>query len=66
MVPVPEDQLPVVLPTDIEFTGKGESPLAKDPNFVRYRHVRNAAALQSARRIDGWMDGFQLVLYALR
>jgi len=34
MVPVPEDQLPVVLPTDVKFTGKGESPLAKSAEFV--------------------------------
>jgi leucyl-tRNA synthetase len=33
-VPVPEDQLPVVLPSDVSFTGKGESPLAGSPTFV--------------------------------
>ncbi|MDX1482803.1 MAG: leucine--tRNA ligase, partial [Woeseiaceae bacterium] len=32
-VPVPEDQLPVVLPEDIEFTGHG-SPLKDLPEFV--------------------------------
>ncbi|MDO8682275.1 MAG: leucine--tRNA ligase [Armatimonadota bacterium] len=34
MVPIPEHQLPVLLPTDVEFTGKGESPLAKSESFV--------------------------------
>jgi leucyl-tRNA synthetase len=34
MVPVPEDQLPVVLPTDVKFTGKGESPLTTSEEFV--------------------------------
>nr|WP_202895790.1 leucine--tRNA ligase [Iningainema tapete] len=28
-VPVPEEDLPVVLPEDVEFTGRGGSPLAK-------------------------------------
>lgn len=32
-VPVPEDQLPIVLPQDVEFTGKG-SPLADHEEFV--------------------------------
>jgi leucyl-tRNA synthetase len=34
MVPVPDDQLPVVLPEDVEFTGKGKSPLAKLESFL--------------------------------
>ncbi len=34
-VPVPEDQLPVVLPTDVAFTGEGGSPLAKLESFVK-------------------------------
>ncbi|MHB0997697.1 MAG: leucine--tRNA ligase [Armatimonadota bacterium] len=34
MVPVPEDQLPVVLPTDVKFTGKGESPLTTSTEFM--------------------------------
>ena len=34
MVPVPYEQLPVVLPDNAEFTGTGESPLAGVPEFV--------------------------------
>jgi len=34
IVPVPEKDLPVMLPTDVEFTGKGESPLAGCESFV--------------------------------
>ncbi|MCL6518477.1 MAG: leucine--tRNA ligase [Armatimonadetes bacterium] len=34
MVAVPEDQLPVVLPTDVKFTGKGESPLTTSATFL--------------------------------
>ena len=33
-VPVPEEQLPVVLPRDVEITGRGGSPLAKVESFV--------------------------------
>jgi leucyl-tRNA synthetase len=33
-VPVPEEQLPVVLPTDVAFTGEGGSPLARLESFV--------------------------------
>ncbi|MCI8335738.1 MAG: leucine--tRNA ligase [Peptococcaceae bacterium] len=32
-VPVPEDQLPVLLPTDVEFKPTGESPLTTSPTF---------------------------------
>ncbi|MBR2708131.1 MAG: leucine--tRNA ligase [Bacilli bacterium] len=34
MVPVPEEDLPVKLPYDVEFTPDGESPLAKSEEFV--------------------------------
>ena len=34
MVPVPYEQLPVVLPENAAFTGTGESPLASVPEFV--------------------------------
>jgi leucyl-tRNA synthetase len=33
-VPVPDDQLPVLLPTDVEFSGKGESPLTTSASFL--------------------------------
>ncbi len=34
IVPVPEDQLPVLLPQDAEFKPTGESPLARHEGFV--------------------------------
>src|SRR5262249_13394059 len=34
IVPVPEDQLPVLLPDDVEFRPTGESPLRYHPGFV--------------------------------
>lgn len=33
-VGVPKDQLPVVLPEDVEFTGEGASPLTKSEKFL--------------------------------
>jgi leucyl-tRNA synthetase len=37
IVPVPEEDLPVLLPLDVKITGKGRSPLAEDPDFVNVR-----------------------------
>src|SRR6266852_615899 len=34
IVPVPEDRLPVTLPRDVPFTGKGGSPLLDSRNFL--------------------------------
>jgi leucyl-tRNA synthetase len=34
-VPVPEDQLPVELPMDVDFKPRGESPLARSESFVK-------------------------------
>ena len=33
-VPVPDDQLPVLLPYEVEFLPTGESPLGLDEQFV--------------------------------
>ncbi len=34
LVPVPDEQLPVLLPEDVEFSGRGGSPLAQLESFV--------------------------------
>ena len=34
VVPVPEEDLPVILPPNVKLTGQGESPLANVPEFV--------------------------------
>jgi leucyl-tRNA synthetase len=34
MVPVPEEQLPVILPEHVEFKATGESPLRYEPEFL--------------------------------
>ena len=53
-VPVPEDQLPVVLPEDVEFTGHG-SPLQDMPDFV---NVKCPACGKDARRETDTFDTF--------
>ena len=53
-VPVPEDQLPVVLPEDVEFTGHG-SPLHDMPEFINAPCPRCGKA---ARRETDTFDTF--------
>jgi len=55
LVPVPEDALPVLLPTDVEFTGKGGSPLTSAEDFVNTVCPRCGAP---ARRETDTMDTF--------
>jgi leucyl-tRNA synthetase len=55
MVPVPEADLPVILPDDLEFTGRGGSPLAAHPTFARTRCPRCDGP---ARRETDTMDTF--------
>jgi len=55
MVPVPDDQLPVLLPKLAEFTGRGSSPLAGVPEFV---NTPCPACGKPARRETDTMDTF--------
>jgi leucyl-tRNA synthetase len=55
VVPVPEDQLPVVLPSNVEITGAGRSPLENVPEFVNVKCPKCGAA---ARRETDTMDTF--------
>ncbi len=55
IVPVPEDQLPVILPDRIEITGTGRSPLENVPEFVNVPCPRCGGA---ARRETDTMDTF--------
>ncbi|MCX6353675.1 MAG: leucine--tRNA ligase [Candidatus Aureabacteria bacterium] len=55
MVPVPEKDLPVLLPENVEFKPTGESPLARCPAFVAARCPKCGGA---ARRETDTMDTF--------
>ncbi len=55
MHPVPQEDLPVVLPHDVEFTGKGGSPLAECRDFVETQCPKCGGA---ARRETDTMDTF--------
>ena len=54
-VPEKEENLPVLLPTDVEFTGKGESPIATSKSFIDCQCPRCGKKAQ--REIDT-MDTF--------
>jgi len=55
VVPVPYEQLPVVLPEITEFTGRGDSPLAQVPEFVNTTCPKCGGP---ARRETDTMDTF--------
>lgn len=55
IVPVPEDQLPVLLPEKVEFTGSGESPLLTNEEWV---NTSCPACGEKARREVDTMDTF--------
>ncbi len=54
-VPEKEENLPVLLPTDVEFTGKGESPIATSKTFKDCTCPR--CGRKAAREVDT-MDTF--------
>jgi leucyl-tRNA synthetase len=55
VVPVPDSELPVVLPHVAQFSGRGDSPLAQVPEFVNVRCPRCGGP---ARRETDTMDTF--------
>src|SRR5262245_18794720 len=56
-VPVPYDQLPVVLPQTADFTGTGESPLAGVPEFVNTSCPNcNGPARRDTDTMDTFVD----------
>ncbi|MBI3607689.1 MAG: leucine--tRNA ligase [Nitrospirae bacterium] len=55
LVPVPEAQLPVTLPTDVPFTGEGGSPLAESEEFF---FTTCPSCRGEARRETDTMDTF--------
>jgi leucyl-tRNA synthetase len=55
LVPVPDDQLPVLLPLEVEFTGVGLSPLLNRPGFL---NATCPKCQGPARRETDTMDTF--------
>ena len=55
MIPVPNEDLPVVLPPMAKFSGVGQSPLASVPEFVNVKCPKCGSA---ARRETDTMDTF--------
>ena len=55
VVPVPDSALPVVLPLDVEITGRGKSPLANVPSFLNVACPKCGAP---AQRETDTMDTF--------
>jgi leucyl-tRNA synthetase len=56
IVPVPDEQLPVLLPKGVQFTGQG-SPLANDPAFVNTTCPRcGGAATRDPDTMDTFVD----------
>jgi leucyl-tRNA synthetase len=57
MVPVPYNQLPVVLPKDAPFTGQGGNPLEKVTTFAKARCPRcGGRALRETDTMDTFID----------
>jgi len=54
-VPVPEKDLPVLLPTDVRFSGKGESPLTTSESF---KNVKCPQCGGDGKRETDTMDTF--------
>jgi leucyl-tRNA synthetase len=55
IVPVPDDQLPVLLPETVDYAGSGDNPLNHDEAFLRVDCPRCG---QAARRETDTMDTF--------
>ncbi len=55
IVPIPDDQLPVVLPADVDYRGRGESPLLHDERFLK---AECPTCGGEARRETDTMDTF--------
>ena len=57
MVPVPEDQLPVYLPENVQFKSTGESPLRYEPEFLNTTcPVCGGPATREADTLDTFID----------
>jgi leucyl-tRNA synthetase len=56
-VPVPEDQLPVILPENVQFKSTGESPLRYEPDFLNTTcPICGGAATREVDTMDTFID----------
>ena len=55
IVPIPDDQLPVLLPETVDYRGSGDNPLTRDEAFL---HVDCPRCGRPARRETDTMDTF--------
>lgn len=57
IVPVDEKDLPVILPEDVRFTGKGGSPLLESPDFLKVKcHKCGGEARRETDTMDTFVD----------
>jgi len=57
LVPVPENELPVILPEDVKFTGTGGSPLADSEKFINTSCPKcNGKARRETDTMDTFVD----------
>jgi leucyl-tRNA synthetase len=54
--PVPEDQLPVLLPTDVQFTGTGGNPLLQSESFINTVDSKGRPARRETDTMDTFVD----------
>lgn len=56
MVPVPDEDLPVLLPTDVDFSVKGKSPILTSPTFLKTKcPICGGEATREADTMDTFM-----------
>lgn len=57
LVPVPEKDLPVLLPDEVDFTPQGKPPLATSKDFMEVKCPKcNDGAQRDAQTLDGFFD----------
>ncbi|HVF11406.1 MAG TPA: leucine--tRNA ligase [Abditibacteriaceae bacterium] len=54
--PVPEAQLPVLLPTDVKFTGQGGNPLLQSESFINTTDSQGRPARRETDTMDTFVD----------